>query len=353
MRRKRYQIRHGRFFSGLLALALLATVDRAAAQDSEGRRALIAEAVREYQSGRYPEAQALFRRAHALNPSARTLRGLGMASFEMREYVSALRALRAALAEERHPLTETQREHAQSLIERATVFVARYQLEIEPEAATLWIDGEPPELEEDGSVLLDAGQHTISVMHPGHHTRSLQVRVQGGSDRSLRLALEAIPGAGQTTDQPPVELEEHPPEDVAEEETTTAEEASASSTAPTEEGLEASNNDFMSAAIVTLVSAGVIGVASVVTGLMALNAEAELVRNCPYMVCDGADLEATQSTAQNLAIATDVLWPLATAVGVAGAILTTLGLLYPVEEDAQIQFACTPGGCSLAVEGAF
>src|SRR6185369_1334355 len=77
-----------------------------AAQEAETPqyRGLLSEAVAEYDARRYEEARALFRRAHDLSPNARTLRGIGMASFELREYVEALRALEGSLVDQRRPL---------------------------------------------------------------------------------------------------------------------------------------------------------------------------------------------------------------------------------------------------------
>src|SRR3954468_5859705 len=75
---------------------------RALAQDpaeTPQYRSLLEEAVAEYDARRYEEARALFRRAHDLSPNARTMRGIGMASFELREYVEALRALEGALVD--------------------------------------------------------------------------------------------------------------------------------------------------------------------------------------------------------------------------------------------------------------
>src|SRR4051812_11159906 len=82
--------------SAVLVVALGAASPRVAvAQDADTPqyRGLLNEAVSEYDARRYEEARALFRRAHELSPNARTLRGIGMASFELREYVEALRAL--------------------------------------------------------------------------------------------------------------------------------------------------------------------------------------------------------------------------------------------------------------------
>jgi len=67
------------------------------------RVAATMDAVAEYEAGHYQEARALFRQAHEKSPTARTLRGIGMASFELRDYVEATRALTASLRDVRPP----------------------------------------------------------------------------------------------------------------------------------------------------------------------------------------------------------------------------------------------------------
>src|SRR5688500_9579869 len=52
----------------------------------------IGEAIEHYSAHRWPEAQAAFARAHALQPSARTYRGLGLAAFYLQEFVFAREA---------------------------------------------------------------------------------------------------------------------------------------------------------------------------------------------------------------------------------------------------------------------
>ena len=68
-----------------------------AADDDTPVSVLIGDAVAEYDAGHFQEARALFRQAHDKSPTARTLRGIGMCSFEMRDYVEAARALGASL----------------------------------------------------------------------------------------------------------------------------------------------------------------------------------------------------------------------------------------------------------------
>src|SRR5688572_29305605 len=93
----------------VFSLTLLAAAP-AAAQDAPpaGYRAVIDEAIAESGASRWEEARALFRRAHGMYPNARTLRGIGMSSFELRDYVGAYRALGEALASTVQPLTAEQ-----------------------------------------------------------------------------------------------------------------------------------------------------------------------------------------------------------------------------------------------------
>src|SRR5689334_17255091 len=88
----------------LAALALLLQIlasSAAVAQQSDGDDSaysqVLAEAVAEYQRGNWAEARSLFTKVHRMKPSARSLRGLAMASFEGRWYVEAVVAARESL----------------------------------------------------------------------------------------------------------------------------------------------------------------------------------------------------------------------------------------------------------------
>jgi hypothetical protein len=164
---------------------------------------LIGDAVAEYDAGRYEEARALFRLAHEKSPSARTLRGIGMASFEMRDYVEATRALAASLRDQRRPLTADQRKHAQALLARAETFVGQFSLKLSPTNLSLFIDGRPAVLEADGSLLLALGRHEISARCAAcsPNEKQLPVDVAGGEKKHLELtlALASVPPATADT----------------------------------------------------------------------------------------------------------------------------------------------------------
>lgn len=149
--------------------------------------------VTEYDAGHFEEARSLFRRAHGVQPNARTFRGIGMACFELRDYVGAVRNLTAALQDGRKPLAPDQRKDAQDLLQRSRTFVDAYTLKVAPETALVAVDGQRPEIEPDGTVLLGFGVHWIEARAPGMATLSRSIDVRGGARKELRLSLEPAP----------------------------------------------------------------------------------------------------------------------------------------------------------------
>ncbi len=148
------------------------------------------DALAEYDAHHFEEARILFRRAHDLNPNARTLRSIGMASFELRDYVAAVRALSASLVDVRKPLNPEQRAHAQGLLERSRMFVSVYTLKISPADAQVLIDGRAPEYEADGTLLLGFGSHNLEVRKSGFVLRTFSVNARGGERKDLAMTLE-------------------------------------------------------------------------------------------------------------------------------------------------------------------
>jgi len=175
----------------LASSTALAQAEESLTPDADARyRSALKEALAEYDANRFEEARILFRRAHEINPNARTLRSIGMASFELRDYVSAVRALSAALMDTHKPLSSAQRTHARSLLERSRMYVDIYTLKISPPDARLLIDGRAPDTEPDGTVLLGFGSHNLEASKPGFVLRTLVVDVRGGERKDLAMTLE-------------------------------------------------------------------------------------------------------------------------------------------------------------------
>lgn len=178
-----------------------------------GYRDTINAAVAEFAAGHHAEARALFRQAHGMYPNARTLRGIGMCAFELREYAEAVRALGAALLDPRRPLNAEMTAQVQAALARANAFVGRYEVEV-PEGALLFVDDSaaPTSLEEDGSLLLSLGTHVVTTRRGSTTLADVRVEVRGGE----RERLELVPATTQASPPPviahPIEPAPTPPD---------------------------------------------------------------------------------------------------------------------------------------------
>jgi tetratricopeptide (TPR) repeat protein len=179
-------------------------------------RKAIKEGLAEFSALHFEEARSLFRRAHDISPNARTFRGIGMTSFELRDYVAAVRNLSAALKDSRKPLSSEQRKNAQDLLERSRALVDVYLLAVSPHEARVLIDGRAPELDDDGTLLLGVGQHNLEVSAPDMVMRSLPINVRGGERKELSVTLEpTFVASASPTDAAGVEAPAKPRSDVA------------------------------------------------------------------------------------------------------------------------------------------
>lgn len=127
-----------RVLLGCLAWLVTCVASPTSAQvsaDSSECTAIIREALAEFDDGNFPESRALLLRAHALQPSARTLRGLGISAFALRQYEDATLKLEEALASTVKPLDGKLRADTESWLQRAYGFVGRYLLGMEPSRA--------------------------------------------------------------------------------------------------------------------------------------------------------------------------------------------------------------------------
>jgi hypothetical protein len=200
------------FRSGSWLLIALLTASIASAQgvaDSPDYTALIHEALAEFEDGNYPEARALFLRAHALQPSARTFRGLGVSAFALREYEDATSKLELALASPVKPLDPALRSEAQLLLERSYGFVGRYELGMEPTFAQLLVDGAESDVRAGQRLLLSIGHHQLEARAPAYESDKRTLDVAGGENTGLSFTLAKIPVepiAIAPVAPPPVEL---------------------------------------------------------------------------------------------------------------------------------------------------
>lgn len=259
---------------------------------------LIEEALQAYETGRYAEARSMFRRAHALNPTSRTLRGIGMCSFNLGDYTDAVYQLEQALVDSRKPLSEEQQAHTRDLIARANARVGRFRLRLTPPEAVLRVDGNAALILEGNELLVEAGQHEIEARAPGFLVARSSLRVEGGDRTTLVFHLMR--------------------DDYAVAESQAAGRGAAGPSVASSEADSARNGAWVRTT--GYVSLGV-GAASLlgfaVTGALALADENKLQDRCPNEMCS----EMYRSTVQRY----NTMRTLATVTLLAGSALTVLG----------------------------
>jgi tetratricopeptide (TPR) repeat protein len=185
---------------------LAAHAATAAAEDPPEYTAAISEAVSEYQAGNFAESRALFERANRLMPNARTLRGLGMVEFELRNYPSSVDFLEKSLISREKPLDDELRAETQRLLQRARGFIGRFELALEPADAAIIVDGEEVAPDASGALVLAVGDHMLEAHAPGHLADHRKLRVTGGENTQLHMVLPlqaAVAPVAATSVAPP------------------------------------------------------------------------------------------------------------------------------------------------------
>jgi hypothetical protein len=174
--------------AGLAQVAATVTDQGTEPAESAAYRAAIDSAVRSFAAGRWTEARSAFEQAHALAPSARTFRGLGLAAFYLHDYVAARVGFEQALHDDRKPLTAEQRAELTRLLGVTQRETGRFELHLQPSAARIVVDGTPIS---ERVLVLERGIHVLALDADGCEPLRLQLSVSGEEDRKLEFSLLA------------------------------------------------------------------------------------------------------------------------------------------------------------------
>jgi hypothetical protein len=151
--------------------------------------AAINQAVDEHERGNFEEAREHFRKAHAVFPNARTLRGLGKVEFELRNYQQAASFLDAALASQVRPLTPDLRTEVEQLRERAQAYIGVVHIDTVPETTVISLDGVAVANGPSAELTLGVGVHLIEFQAAGRLPQRREVRVNGREQIALSVTL--------------------------------------------------------------------------------------------------------------------------------------------------------------------
>ena len=168
------------------------TVEPSGADKAHYNR-LIDRALSAYQKRDFRVARQLFAEAHLMWPNARTLRGLGMADFELGEYVTAKQHLQESLQNPVKPLTNRLRKKTNDLLRRAEDSIGTLVLKTEPLELKLTVGSTPFDYVSGMPIELTAGSHALHLSAPGYRERHTDVDIQGGLTTELKFYLAELP----------------------------------------------------------------------------------------------------------------------------------------------------------------
>jgi hypothetical protein len=180
------------FWPGYVDAQAAPTDAQTSAGESAEYREMIQQALHEYERTNFNEAKVFFAQAHARFPSARTMRGLGMCAYELRNYVDAIAWFEQALKSAQRPLTPQMRQEIDGLLKQARSFVTRVQITVQPTWAKLRLDTRPVDRDPQGVVLVDPGTHELVVEAPEHDTVARTIRTTGGEQLTVNIALSPL-----------------------------------------------------------------------------------------------------------------------------------------------------------------
>ncbi len=166
-------------------------------------QATVRAAIAAQATGDFDGAHALFKQANGLEPNARTLRGMGVASFQAMRFARALRELDAALVHPEKPLDAELRRAVEDLRVRASAEVGVWILRVEPPEARIAIDdGEPAPSQRP--LVLDPGLHQLALTAEGFVEQRIEISVMPGTRGPMAVRLAKVDAGRDPNDQPPV-----------------------------------------------------------------------------------------------------------------------------------------------------
>lgn len=154
--------------------------------------------------GDFAAAAVEFETAYELRPHHVVLYNLGLAYGQMGRPAEAVTALQRFLTEGGDDIGAQRRMEAERELGRQTARIARLVVTVEPEGATIQINGLAVPSESRATADLAAGLHWVVASRPGYASIQRNVTLLGGEQRSLHLVLTPLARAVVAEETRPV-----------------------------------------------------------------------------------------------------------------------------------------------------
>lgn len=118
--------------------------------------------------------------------------GLGQAELNLKEYAHAADHLSYALANLPPRETEELRARTEEFLALAREHLATVEIWVEPEDATISVDGVTVDTPPSTGVFVGVGQHSIAARHPGYQAAEVRVDALQGQSYPVRFQLSPV-----------------------------------------------------------------------------------------------------------------------------------------------------------------
>lgn len=193
-------------FAALAAALVLCAPARSVAQDGPPEEYVeqIERAVQAGQAGDWSTARSHFRAAQRIYPNARALRGIGIAASNLGDHLEAYRALLSSQTAEVLPLSSAQRAQVDTLLEQVSEHVTVFTMDHLPDGVVVFVDGREVALQTDGTLVVAAGLHVVSVRAEHGQPRRVDadLRVPGGGREALPVEMSTREGGADVAPVP-------------------------------------------------------------------------------------------------------------------------------------------------------
>jgi hypothetical protein len=186
--------------------AAVAGLGETSADGSVQSRELMKEGVAKFAQGDWEGAICAYQKAWELKPHPAIAANMAGAEMKLGRYYDAAAHLKYALGHLSLAQSD-RRESMESQLNECRNHLVSLSLSVNIEGAEIFLDGrsvgQTPLSEE---VLLEAGHHSIKVMHPGYDTQTQEIDVTAGQHIDLQFQLQPPPPAEPQKTASPVVL---------------------------------------------------------------------------------------------------------------------------------------------------
>ena len=158
-----------------------------------------------YRDGNYGGALAEFEEAYRLKPGAGSLQNVALSQKGLFRYAEAAATLEQLLGQHSAELNEGERKAVDDALSELRGLVASVKLHVVPESARVLLDGKSlTAVQWAAPLVLNVGEHTLSVDAPGYGPERRLLRVAGGQrELPVDVALRCVAGFVDVTSNDP------------------------------------------------------------------------------------------------------------------------------------------------------